>query len=120
MTTGSETVGEVLARLPTAPLSALGLIGGFGLAVGTGSRPVGGVFMAVCGLPCIAAWVRRDAGRTAAALTAVGLGAFAASHILGHVIGAWPAVLAVSAVTAGCCWRFSDARRARGVRPISA
>jgi hypothetical protein len=98
-------------RLPTAPLAATGLIGGFALAVGTGSRPLGGVFMAACGLPCIAAWLDRDGRGTAAGLTAVGLGAFALSHVLGHAIGAWPAVIFVSAVTAGCCWRFSDARR---------
>jgi hypothetical protein len=103
----------ILERLPTAPLSATGLIGGFAIAVGSGSRPAGGVFMAACGVPCIAAWLRRDGRRTAVGLTAVGLGAFALSHVLGHAIGAWPAVISVSVLTAGFCWRFSDARRAR-------
>ncbi len=97
-------------RVMTAPLAATGLMGGFAIAVGTGSRPLGGVFMAACGLPCIAVWLRRDGGGTAAGLTGAGLGAFALSHVLGHVIGAWPAVIGVSAVTAGLCWRFSDAR----------
>ena len=100
-------------RVPTAPLAATGLIGGFAVAIGTGSRPLGGLFMAACGLPCIAVWLRRDGRRTAAGLTGTGLIAFAASHVLGHVLGPWPAVINVSALTAGCCWRFSDARRGR-------
>lgn len=111
-----------LDRMPTAPLAATGLIGGFAIAVGTGSRPLGGLFMAACGLPCIAVWLRRDGRRTAAGLTATGLIAFAASHVLGHVVGAWPAVIIVAALTAGCCWHFSDARRRRAglSRPASA
>jgi hypothetical protein len=56
-------------------------------------------------------WLRRDGRRTAAGLTAVGLGAFALPHVLGPAIGAWPAVILVSALTAGACWRFSDSRR---------
>ncbi len=97
-------------RVPTAALAAAGLIGGFAIAVGTGSRPLGGVFMAACGLPCIAVWARRDGRRTALRLTGAGLLAFAASHGLGMLMGAWPAVLLVSVAMAGLCWRGSDAR----------
>jgi hypothetical protein len=100
----------VLERLPTAPIAAGGLIAGYGVAVASGSRPLGGVVLAGCGLACIAIWLRRDDRRTAAQLTAVGLVAFAASHALGALIGAWPAVLTVSAVTAAACWRLSDSR----------
>ena len=50
-----------------------------------------------------------DAG-TAVRLTIVGVVAFALSHALGLVIGAWPSVLLVSAITAWLCWRWSDAR----------
>ena len=46
-----------------------------------------------------------------AALTATGLVAFAVSHLLGRVIGAWPSVIVVSAVTAALCWWLSDSRR---------
>jgi hypothetical protein len=101
----------MLERLPTAPLAALGLTGGFGVAVASGSRPLGGLFMAACGLPCIAAWLQRDGRRTAVELTAIGLFAFAISHALGLVIGAWPSVLVVSAATAAVYWRASDSRR---------
>ena len=96
--------------VPTSLLAALGLITGFGTAVGTGSRPAGGVVMALFGLTCIYFWVRRDGNGTALRLTLVGLAAFALSHVLGRVIGAWPAVLVVSAVTAWFCWRWSDAK----------
>lgn len=40
-------------RLPTAPIAALGLIAGFAVAVASGSRPLGGVVMAICGAICI-------------------------------------------------------------------
>jgi len=97
-------------RVPTAPIAAAGLLAGFGVAVSTGSRPLGGVVLAACGLTCIAIWLRRDGRRTTIQLTAAGLLAFIVSHLLGLVIGAWPSVIVVSAVTAALCWRLSDAR----------
>jgi hypothetical protein len=97
-------------RIATAPIAAGGLIGGFAVAVATGSRPLGGVVLGACGLACIAIWLDRDGPRTAALLAATGLLAFAISHLLGFVIGAWPAVFVVAAVTAAICWRLSDAR----------
>ena len=98
------------ARLPTAPIAAAGLIAGFAVAVASGSRPLGGVVLAGFGLVCISIWRRRDGTRTAAALVAVGLLAFGFSHLLGPVIGSWPAVVAAAAVVAGASWRLSDAR----------
>ncbi len=103
---------ELAARVTTAPLAATGLIAGFGVAVATGSRPLGGAAMAACGLACIAVWLKRDGRRVALQLTGAGLAAFILSHVLGMVIGAWPSVFVVSAVTAGLCWRLSDSRRA--------
>jgi hypothetical protein len=100
---------EIIARVPTAPIAAGGLIAGFGVAAGTGSRPLGGAVLAVCGCACIAVWLRRDGPRTAVRLAAAGLIAFALSHALGLLIGAWPAVLLVSAVIAALCWQHSDA-----------
>ena len=97
-------------RVPTSLLAATGLIAGFGTAVASGSRPLGGAVMAAFGLSCIYFWVRRDGIGTATRLTLVGLAAFVVSHGLGLVIGAWPAVLLVSAVTAWLCWRWSDAK----------
>jgi hypothetical protein len=104
-------VPDLLQRAPTAPIAALGLVAGFGVAAASGSRPLGGVVLALCGVCCIAIWLRRDGRRTAGWLTLAGLVAFALSHLLGLVIGAWPAVAIVSLATAGLCWRFSDSRR---------
>jgi len=97
-------------RAPTSLLAAAGLIAGFGTAVASGSRPLGGAVMAAFGLTCIYFWVRRDGAATAMRLTLVGLAAFALSHVLGLVIGAWPSVLLVSAVTAWACWKWSDSK----------
>lgn len=108
-----ERVHRTLERLPTAPIAAFGLVAGFGVAVATGSRPLGGVVLAVCGVACIAVWLRRDGRRIALWLTVAGLLAFALSHVLGLVIGAWPAVAVVAIATAWLCWRVSDSHRDR-------
>ena len=105
--------------LATAPLAAAGLIAGYAVAVISGSRPLGGVVLAVFGLLCVSVWLRRDGPRLATKLTVCGLAAFALSHVLGLLIGAWPAVLLTAAGLALVCWRLSDARRsaARHRRP---
>ena len=112
-------LAERLDRVPTAPIAATGLVAGFGVAVASGSRPLGGVVLAACGLTCMAVWARRDGPRVTAGLTATGLVAFALSHLLGRVIGAWPSVIVVSAVTAALCWWLSDSRRTE-LRPDTA
>jgi hypothetical protein len=99
-----------MTRVATAPIAAVGLIAGFGVAAASGSRALGGLVLAICGLTCIAIWLRRDGRRTAAILTLAGLIAFGVSHVLGVLVGAWPAVLFVAAATAALCWRVSDAR----------
>ncbi len=104
-------------EIPTAPIAAAGLIAGYGVAVASDSRPLGGAVLAGFGLTCIAIWLERDGRRTAGQLTAIGLGAFALSHVLALAIGAWPAVLVAAAGTAAACVRLSDAphRRRRGL-----
>jgi hypothetical protein len=104
-----------MARLPTAPIAAAGFILGFAVAVASGSRPLGGVVLAIFGSTCIAIWLRRDGRGTAALLTVAAFAAFALSHLLGLVIGAWPAVLLTAAGMAVVCWRVSDERAWRSV-----
>jgi hypothetical protein len=99
-----------LRHLPTAPLAAAGLLGGYGVAVASGSRPLGGVVLAGFGLLCVIVWLRRDGGRTAAALTAVGLVVFALSHGLGLLMGGWAAVVVCALAAAAICWKVSDSR----------
>jgi hypothetical protein len=66
--------------------------------------------LAAGGLCCIRIWTLRHGARTAAQLGGVGLGAFIASHLLALVVGAWPSVLIVAAVTAWATWTLADAR----------
>jgi hypothetical protein len=108
------------ARVLTAPIAAAGLVAGFAVAVASGSRPLGGVVLAGCGLACIAVWLRRDGRRITIQLTAAGLLAFAISHVLGLLIGAWPSVFVVAAATAALCWRLSDSRWVRLSRRAAA
>jgi hypothetical protein len=107
-----RAVGDIVRamRVPTAPLAGAGLIAGFGVAVASGSRPLGGAALAGFGLACMALWQRRSGTRTMWTLTGIGLGAFAASHGLGPLIGAWPSVLVCAAATALACDRLSDAQ----------
>lgn len=102
-------MASTIARIPTAALAAGTLIAGYAVAVSSGSRLLGGLVLAAGGLCCARIWMRREGPRTAAALTAVELAAFAGSHLLAHAIGAWPAVLSVSALTAAIVWIRFDA-----------
>lgn len=106
----------------TTILSAAGLILGYGVAVASDSRPLGGVVLAAFAAACVLIWLRRDGGRLAASLSLCGVIAFAASHALGLLIGAWAAVLLVAAAMAGVCWQLSDRhhRSGRLGRPAAA
>lgn len=98
--------------------AAAGLIAGFGVAVASGSRPLGGVVLAGFGLSCMALWRRRSGARAMWQLTGIGLGAFVVSHGLGLLIGAWPSVLVCATGVAVACERLSDSgwrARRRGV-----
>lgn len=82
----------------------------------SGSRALGGIVLAIGGLWCIGAWARRHGARTATVLGACGLAAFVASHLLGLIVGSWPAVLIVSASMAAIAWAKADARERPALR----
>ena len=107
------------AGIPTAPVAAGTLVVGYAVAAASGSRPLGGVVLLCGGLWCVREWQRRHGARTALALGAFGLGSFVISHVLALAVGAWPAVLAVSAAMAAAAWTQADARRATGVRALA-
>jgi hypothetical protein len=96
--------------IPTAPIAAGSLIAGYAVAVGSGSRPLGGVVLLAGGLWCVREWMRRNDTRTAVVLACTGLAAFVVSHVLALAIGAWPAVLLVAAAMALATWIRADAR----------
>ncbi|GLW28526.1 hypothetical protein [Actinoplanes regularis] len=97
-------------RVPTAVITAGSLIGGWQLARRTGVRPLGGVVLAAGGVLAGREWARRTSPAVTGALAATYIGAFGLSHPLAKRIGAWPAVLAVSAITAAASYVAADRR----------
>lgn len=99
-----------MRSLRTAPIAAVGLIGGFAVADITGNRALGGAVLAAGGMLCAWAWYRHSGALTAASLTVTYTAAFAVSHPLAGQIGAWPSVFVVSAVSGVAAYTFSDRR----------
>ena len=99
-----------MAGLPTAPIVAGSLVGGYLVARETGIRPLGGVVLALGGAVGAREWNRKAGPATAAALLGVYLGGFGGSHPLAKKIGAWPAVLTVAGASAASAWVLSDRR----------
>ncbi|NNG38545.1 hypothetical protein HJ588_04545 [Flexivirga sp. ID2601S] len=94
----------------TAPLTALGLLGGYLTARETGIRPLGGVVLGAAGIFAGRTWLAKGGPQVAAGLGALYLGGFGASHPLAKKIGAWPSVLAVTAVSAAASYALVDRR----------
>lgn len=94
----------------TAVVAALSLVAGFAVAELTGVRALGGLVLVAAVAWCALRWRRRSAA-VAAALVALYLLAFVASHLLADALGAWPSVLLVAAAVG------LAARRAAPDRP---
>src|SRR5262249_17710410 len=108
---GRPRVGGV--EIPTAPVVAAGLIGGYLVARETKIRPLGGTVLAAAGVVAGRQWLRSAGPVATVALSVVYLGGFGASHPLAKKIGPWPAVLAVSATSAASSWLVADRRAGR-------
>jgi hypothetical protein len=102
-----------MPSIPTAPVVAAGLVGGYLVARETGVRPLGGVVLGGAGLLAGRRWLRTSGPATTALLSGVYLGGFGASHPLAKKVGAWPAVLTVAATSATASWLLSDRRAVR-------
>ena len=98
------------ADVHTAPIAALGLIGGYLVARESGIRPLGGVLLGACGVYAGRTWLTKRGPLVTALLSALYVGGFGASHPLAKKIGAWPAVLVVTAASAGAAYALSDAQ----------
>ena len=96
------------ASVSTAPVVALGLVGGYVTARESGIRPLGGVVLGTAGLFAGRTWLAKRGPAVTAALSALYLLGFGASHPLAKKIGAWPSVLAVTAASAGASWALVD------------
>ncbi len=97
----------------TAPLAALGLIGGYLSARESGIRALGGVLLGAAGVYCGRTWLAKRGPAVTALLSGLYLGGFGLSHPLAKTIGPWPSVLVVAAVSAGACWALVDSQPAR-------
>lgn len=96
------------SRVSTALVTAVGLSGSYAVVRLTGIRPLGGALVGAAGVYSGLTWLSRDGAATTAALSAVYIGGFIGSHTLAPKIGAWPSVLAVSAVSAAAAHALSD------------
>lgn len=92
----------------SAAVSAFGLIGGYLTARESGIRPLGGVVLGLAGAYAARTWNATSGPAVAAGLGAAYLGAFGGSHPLAKKVGAWPAVLGVTAATSALSYALVD------------
>jgi hypothetical protein len=102
-----------MPSIPTAPLVAVGLVGGYVVARETKVRPLGGAVLAAAGLLAGRTWLRTSGPATTVVLSGIYLGGFGASHPLAKKVGPWPAVLGVAAASAVASYALSDRRAGR-------
>lgn len=95
----------------TAPLAALGLVGGYLTARESGIRALGGVVLAAAGVYAGRTWAAKGGAVTTVALSVLYVGGFGASHPLAKKIGAWPAVLSVAGASALASWALVDRKQ---------
>ncbi|MBD3916243.1 hypothetical protein [Nocardioides hwasunensis] len=100
-----------LSRLPTAPLLAAGLVGGFAVAQQTGVRPLGAAAMLGANVVAARQWYAVGGTPLTLGLTAAYWTAMGAAHPLARRVGTWPSVLGVTASAAGAAWALADRRR---------
>jgi hypothetical protein len=100
------------AAVPTAPLVATGLIGGYAAGRASGRRELAGVVLAAAGAVSARAWQQRSGPAVMGSLLGVYAAAFGLSHPLAKKIGAWPSVLSVSAAAAAAAYALADRRGA--------
>jgi len=98
-------------RIPTAPIVAGSLIGGYLVARETKKRELGGAVLAAGGIVAARSWYKTSGPATTGILLATYLGGFGVSHPLAKKIGAWPAVFTVAGVSAAASYILSDRRR---------
>jgi hypothetical protein len=100
-----------MRAIPTAPVVAAGLVGGFATARYSGHRELGGVVLAGAGAWCGRSWLRSSGPGVTGLLSGLYLVAFGVSHPLAKKLGAWPSVLAVTAAATGTTYALADRSR---------
>jgi hypothetical protein len=107
-----------LTNLPTAPVVAAGLIGGFALAQAAGIRPLGGAVLAASTVLAVPAWRARGGWPLAAGLALTQWAGMGASHPLAKEVGTWPSVLSVAAAVGVAAYVGSDRRPLTASEPV--
>lgn len=108
MSSGNVRDVKDLKNLPTAPIVAAGLVGGFATARYSGHRELGGVVLGSAGALASRSWLRSSGPGVMGVLLGTYLAAFGASHPLAKKIGAWPAVGAVTVAASGATYALAD------------
>ncbi len=94
--------------IPTAPIVAASLIGGYAVARQSKNRQLGGAVLAVGGAVAKKQWYAKSGLPTTLVLTGIYYGGFGASHPLAKKIGAWPSVLTVAGIAAASAYALND------------
>ena len=94
--------------LPTAPIVAAGLIGGFAAARYSGNRSLGGAVLATAGAVSARSWRESSGPGVMGVLLGTYVMAFGVSHPLAKKLGPWPSVLTMTAVAAGAAHVLAD------------
>ena len=94
--------------IPTAPIVAGSLIGGYYVARTTKNRKLGGAVLGVGGVLAKTEWMKTSGPVTTTILTGIFYGGFGLSHPLAKKIGAWPSVLTVAGVAGAAAWALND------------
>jgi len=92
----------------TWPVASGSLVLGFGVAQATGVRPLGGVVLAAGAGWCALRWRRSVGSGRTAALVALYIACFVASHLIADAVGTWGAVFLVAAVVGGAVLLIAD------------
>lgn len=104
-----------MSRIPTAVLAALTLVVGFAVAELTDVRALGGVVL-LAGVAWCVVRARSAGWWRVGAVVLVGAVCFAGSHLLGRVIGAWPAVAVAALVLGAATFALVDRPAAQPAR----
>jgi hypothetical protein len=97
-----------VATIPTAPIAASGLIGGYAMARFSGRRELGGILSAAVAAWCARQWARSAGPTGTAVLLCTYFGGLGASHPLAKKLGAWPSVFTVAAASAAASYLVAD------------
>src|ERR1700712_3235994 len=100
-----------MSAIPTAPVVAAGLVGGFAAARYSGHRELGGVVLAGAGAWCGRSWLKSSGPGVMGLLSGTYLAAFGVSHPLAKKLGPWPSVLAVTAAASAATYILADRSR---------